>query len=55
MNFQLMTLSEARSAEQRDLFLNEAEGLAATAATSPAQSDGAETQVAGHKRKKPGR
>lgn len=47
--------SEARSAEQRDLFLNEAEALAPTAATAPAQSDEAETEVAGHKRKKPGR
>jgi transposase len=47
--------SEARSAEQRDLFLNEAEALAPTAATAPAQSDEAETEVAGHKSKKPGR
>lgn len=47
--------SEARSADQRDLFLNEAEALAPTAATLPAQEDEADTQVAGHKRKKPGR
>jgi transposase len=47
--------SEARSAEQRDLFLNEAEALAPTAATLPAQDGEAETEVAGHKRKKPGR
>jgi len=48
--------SEARSADQRDLFLNEAEALAPTAATLPAQEDQADsTPVAGHKRKKPGR
>jgi transposase len=48
--------SEARSADQRDLFLNEAEALAPTAATLPAQEeDEAGTQVAGHTRKKPGR
>jgi transposase len=47
--------SEARSAEQRDLFLNEAEALAPTTATLPAQTDEAQTEVAGHKRKKPGR
>ncbi|WP_353553164.1 IS66 family transposase [Paraburkholderia terrae] len=48
--------SEARSAEQRDLFLNEAEALAPTPATLPAQEDEADgTPVAGHKRKKPGR
>ncbi len=47
--------SEARSAEQRDLFLNEAEALGPTAATLPAQADEAQTEVAGHKRKKPGR
>ena len=48
--------SEARSADQRDLFLNEAEALAPTAGTLPAQEeDEAETQVAGHARKKPGR
>ncbi|AJX31373.1 transposase C of IS166 homeodomain protein [Burkholderia oklahomensis C6786] len=48
--------SEARSADQRDLFLNEAEALAPTAATLPAQEeDEAQTQVAGHARKKPGR
>lgn len=47
--------SEARSADQRDLFLNEAEALAPTAATLPAQEDEAGTRVAGHARKKPGR
>lgn len=48
--------SEARSGDQRDLFLNEAEALAPTVATLPAQEeDETETQVAGHTRKKPGR
>jgi transposase len=47
--------SEARSAQQRDLFLNEAEVLAPTAATVPAQDDQTDIKVTGHKRKKPGR
>jgi len=48
--------SEARSADQRDLFLNEAEALAPTGATLPAQEDEDDsTPVAGHQRKKPGR
>jgi transposase len=48
--------SEARSDAQRDLFLNEAEALAPTDATLPAQEDDANrTPVAGHLRKKPGR
>lgn len=48
--------SEARTDAQRDLFLNEAEALAPTAATLPAQEDDAgSTSVAGHKRGKPGR
>ncbi|KWO10573.1 IS66 family transposase [Burkholderia ubonensis] len=50
--------SEARSADQRDLFLNEAEALAPTAATLPAQEEDeaeTETQVASYARKKPGR
>ena len=47
--------SEARSAEQRDLFLNEAEALAPTAATVPAQEGETEIEVASHKRKKHGR
>jgi transposase len=48
--------SEARSADQRDLFLNEAEALAPTAATLPAQEDEVDsTPVASHRRKKPGR
>jgi len=49
--------SEARGTDQKDLFLNEAEALAPTAQTSPAESDDEEstTAVAGHKRKKRGR
>ncbi len=47
--------SEARGTEQKDLFLNEAEALAPTAAVLPAEEDAAGTEVAGHKRKKPGR
>lgn len=48
--------SEARSDAQRDLFLNEAEALAPTAATLPAQEDDTgSTSVAGHKRGKPAR
>ncbi len=49
--------SEARGSEQKDLFLNEAEALAPTAATEPAQETEGETPtgVAAHKRKKPGR
>src|SRR5450830_565004 len=47
--------SEARSTDQRDLFLNEAEALAPTAATLPAQEAEADTEVGAHKRKKPGR
>jgi transposase len=40
--------------EARNLFLNEAEALAPTAATLPAHEEEAETQVGGHKGKKPG-
>ncbi len=51
--------SEARGTEQKDLFLNEAEALAPTAATAPAQEDAQEDtpgiEVAGHTRKKRGR
>ena len=47
--------SEKRDPRQGDLFLNEAEALAPTAATLPAQEDGPEIEVAGHKRKKRGR
>jgi hypothetical protein len=48
--------SEARSDAQRDLFLNEAEALAPTAAALPAQEDDTgSTSVAGHKRGKPAR
>lgn len=48
--------SEARSTDQKDLFLNEAEALAPTAQTLPAQTDEeASTPVAGHQRKKRGR
>jgi transposase len=48
--------SEARSAQQRDLFLNEAEALAPTAQTPPAQEEeAAGTTVVAHVRKKRGR
>ena len=48
--------SEARGSEQKDLFLNEAEKLAPTSQTLPAETDDEEsTTVAGHKRKKRGR
>lgn len=47
--------SEKRDARQGDLFLNEAETLAPTPTTQPAQEDGAEIEVAAHKRKKGGR
>jgi transposase len=47
--------SEARGTEQKDLFLNEAEALAPTAATAPAQEDTPGIEVAGHTRKKRGR
>lgn len=48
--------SEARGSEQKDLFLNEAEALAPTAQTLPAESgDEESTTVAGHQRKKRGR
>jgi transposase len=47
--------SEKRDPRQGDLFLNEAEALAPTAATLPAQEDGPEIEVAAHKRKKRGR
>jgi transposase len=48
--------SEARGTDQKDLFLNEAEALAPTAQTLPAESDEEEsTTVAGHQRKKRGR
>ncbi|SPD61839.1 transposase (plasmid) [Cupriavidus taiwanensis] len=49
--------SEVRGSQQKDLFLNEAETLAPTAATLPAQEEEGtpEIEVAGHKRKKRGR
>ncbi|WP_429349635.1 IS66 family transposase [Paraburkholderia sp. Clong3] len=47
--------SEKRDPRQEDLFLNEAEMLAPTAATLPALEDGPDTEVAAHKRKKRGR
>ena len=48
--------SEARGTEQKDLFLNEAEALAPTDESLPAQADEEEaTPVAGHQRKKRGR
>jgi transposase len=47
--------SEARGAHQRDLFLNEAEALAPTPATPPAQEEEVGTAVAAHTRKKRGR
>jgi transposase len=47
--------SEKRDARQGDLFLNEAEQLAPTPATQPAQEDRPEIEVAAHKRKKGGR
>ncbi len=49
--------SEARGSEQKDLFLNEAEALAPSAATTPAQeAEGTPgIEVAGHARKKHGR
>ena len=52
-----MAKSEARGTDQRDMFFNEAESLAPTPDTSPAQEDDAEesVEVAGHQRKKRGR
>lgn len=47
--------SEARGTHQRDLFLNEAEALAPTAQTYPAQEEEVGTMVATHTRKKRGR
>ena len=47
--------SEKRDPRQGDLFLNEAEALAPTPGTLPAQEDGPEIEVAGHKRQKRGR
>lgn len=48
--------SEARGADQRDLFLNEAEALAPTPATPAAQEDeSAGIEVAAHSRQKRGR
>lgn len=47
--------SEARGAQQRDLFLNEAEALAPTEQTPPAQEEEVGTVVAAHVRKKRGR
>ena len=48
--------SEARSTDQKDLFLNEAEQLAPTEQTPAAQTEEEEsTLVAGHQRKKRGR
>jgi transposase len=44
-----------RDPRQGDLFLNEAEQLAPTPATQPAQEDRPEIEVAAHKRKKGGR
>lgn len=47
--------SEARPTEQRDLFLNEAEALAPTPSTTPAEEEDTGSVVAAHHRKKPGR
>ena len=48
--------SEARGTDQKDLFLNEAEALAPTDQTPPAETNEEEsTPVAGHQRKKRGR
>ena len=49
--------SEARGAEQKDMFFNEAEALAAAAQATPALADGddAAVDVPGHKRLKRGR
>ncbi|MES2367341.1 MAG: IS66 family transposase [Pseudomonadota bacterium] len=47
--------SEVRGSGQKDLFLNEAEALAPTAATSPAEEVIPGIAVAAHKRKKRGR
>jgi transposase len=48
--------SEARGTEQKDLFLNEAEALAASEQAAPVQAgDEESTPVAGHRRKKRGR
>lgn len=47
--------SEKRGSGQRDLFLNEAEALAPTAATSPAEAIVPGITVAAHNRKKRGR
>jgi transposase len=47
--------SEARGSEQSDLFLNEAEALAAGTSAAPAQESEPEIEVAPHKRKKRGR
>lgn len=48
--------SEARGSDQKDLFLNEAEALAPSEQTAPAQSeDQPSTAVVGHQRKKRGR
>ena len=48
--------SEARGSEQKDLFLNEAEALAPTAQTLPAEiADEESTTASGHQRKKHGR
>jgi transposase len=44
-----------RDPRQGDLFLNEAEALAPTPTTQPAQEDGPGIEVAAHKRKKGGR
>ncbi|WP_157660740.1 IS66 family transposase zinc-finger binding domain-containing protein, partial [Burkholderia ubonensis] len=44
-----------RDPRQGDLFLNEAEQLAPTSATQPAQEDRPEIEVAAHKRKRGGR
>lgn len=50
------TKSEARSLDQKDLFLNEAEQLAPTDQTPAAQTEEEQsTSVAGHQRKKRGR
>jgi transposase len=48
--------SEARGTDQKDLFLNEAEALAPTPQTQPAETDEDDSiTVAGHERKKRGR
>ncbi|MDN3370313.1 IS66 family transposase [Ralstonia pseudosolanacearum] len=47
--------SEARGSQQKDLFLNEAEALGASAAAQPAEEESDEIDVPAHKRSKRGR